>query len=234
MRTYGQFCPVAVASQVFAERWTPIILRELLSGSHRFNDIRKGMPLISRTLLAQRLRELEDAGVIASHPLRDGRGREYQLTEAGEALRDVVDRLGEWGQKWANWQFAPENLEVSLLMWAMKNGIAVNRLPDRRVVVRFDFRGVPARFRHQRTWWLVLERSGVDLCYQDPGHPVDLEVDADLVALGRVWLGHLTFAQALRTGGVRVEGERGLAQAFPTWLLLSPFATFGRAGVARA
>jgi DNA-binding HxlR family transcriptional regulator len=234
MRTYGQFCPVAVASQVFAERWTPIILRELLSGSHRFNDIRKGMPLISRTLLAQRLRELEDAGVITSRPLRDGRGHEYQLTKAGEALRDVVDRLGEWGQKWANWQFAPENLEVSILMWAMKNGIVVDRLPDRRVVVRFDFRGVPARFRHQRTWWLVLERAGIDLCYQDPGHPVDLEVDADLAALGRVWLGHLPFAQALRTGGVRIEGERSLAQAFPTWLMLSPFAPFGRAGAARA
>jgi len=100
--------------------------------------------------------------------------------------------------------------------------------------VRFDFRGVPARFRHQRTWWLVLERSGVDLCYQDPGHPVDLEVDADLVALGRVWLGHLPFAKAIRTGGVRVEGERSLAQAFPTWLMLSPFAPFGRAGAARA
>ena len=230
MRTYGQFCPVAVASQVFAERWTPIILRELLSGSHRFNDIRKGMPLISRTLLAQRLRELEDAGVITSRPLRDGRGHEYQLTKAGEALRDVVDRLGEWGQKWANWQFAPENLEVSLLMWAMKNGIAMDRLPDRRVVVRFDFRGIPARFRHQRTWWLVLARDGVDLCYQDPGHAVDLEVDADLVALGRVWTGHLTFAQAQRAGGVRIEGDRELARAFPTWLLLSPFVPFGRAG----
>lgn len=229
MRSYGQFCPVAVASQVFAERWTPIILRELLSGSHRFNDIRNGMPLISRTLLAQRLRELEEAGVVWSRPLAGGRGREYQLTKAGEALREVVDRLGEWGQRWANWQFAPENLEVSLLMWAMKNRIAVDRLPDRRVVVRFDFRGVPPRFRHQRTWWLVLERAGIDLCYHDPGHPVDLEVDADLVALGRVWTGHLTFAQALRTGGVRVEGDRGLAHAFPGWLLLSPFAPFGRA-----
>ena len=230
MRSYGQFCPVAVASQVFAERWTPIILRELLSGSRRFNHIRNGVPLISRSLLAQRLRELEDAGVITSRPLPGGRGRDYQLTKAGEALREVVDRLGEWGQRWANWQFAPENLEVSLLMWAMKNRVAMDRLPDRRVVVRFDFRGVPARFRHQRTWWLVLERAGVDLCYQDPGHPVDLDVDADLVALGRVWTGHLTFAQALRAGGVRIGGDRELARAFPDWLLLSPFAPFGRAG----
>lgn len=228
MRGYGQFCPVAVASQVFAERWTPIILRELLSGSRRFNDIRNGMPLISRSLLAQRLRELEDAGVVTSRPLAGSRGREYHLTRAGEAFREVVDHLAEWGQRWARWQFAPDNLEVSLLMWAMKNRVAVDRLPPRRVVVRFDFHGMPARFRHQRTWWLVLERAGVDLCYEDPGHAIDLTVSADIAAIGRVWTGHVLFAQAIRDGGVRIEGERALARAFPDWFLLSPYAPLAR------
>ena len=228
MRSYGQICPVAVAAQIFAERWTPIILRELLSGSSRFNDIRSGMPLISRTLLAQRLRALEEAGVVISRSLSGGHGREYHLTKAGEAFREVVDRLGEWGQRWATWQFAPENLEISLLMWAMKNRVAMDRLPPRRIVVRFDFKGVPARWRHQKTWWLVLERSGVDLCYEDPGHEVDLVVKADITAMGRVWTGHLTFPQAIRGGGVRVEGERALAHAFPDCFLLSPFASLAR------
>jgi DNA-binding HxlR family transcriptional regulator len=185
MRSYGQFCPVAAASQVFAERWTPIILRELLSGTSRFNEIRNGMPLISRTLLARRLRELEDAGVVESRPLSGGRGREYRLTKAGEELRNVVDRLGEWGQRWATWQFSPDNLEVSLLMWAMRHRVALDRLPSRRVVARFEYRGVPARWRSQRTWWMLLDRTGVDLCVTDPGHEVDLVVTADITAMGR-------------------------------------------------
>src|SRR5262249_54875722 len=109
MKGYGQFCPVAVASEIFAERWTPLILRELFSGSHRFSEIRSGMPLISRTLLSQRLRQLEDAGVIESAPVTAGRGREYRLTAAGKEFREVVERLGEWGQRHAAQQFASEN-----------------------------------------------------------------------------------------------------------------------------
>jgi DNA-binding HxlR family transcriptional regulator len=229
MKSYGQICPVAVAAQVFAERWTPIILRELLSGATRFNDIRDGMPLISRSLLAQRLRELEDAGVVESRPLAGGRGREYHLTKAGEEFREIVDRLGEWGQRWATWQSRPENLEVSLVMWAMRHRVAMDRLPPHRVVVRFEYRGVPAQWRHQRVWWVILDRSEVDVCYQDPGHDVDLVVSADLLAMGKVWTGHLPFAQAIRIGEVRIEGPRALAQAFPNWFLLSPFATIARA-----
>jgi DNA-binding HxlR family transcriptional regulator len=228
MKGYGQICPVAVASEIFAERWTPIILRELLSGASRFNEIRNGMPLISRTLLAQRLKELEAAGVVESRPLTGARGREYRLTKAGEGFREIVDRLGEWGQRWASWQFAPENLEVSLLMWAMRQRIAVDQLPAHRVVVRFEYHGVPARWRHQRTWWLILQPGELDVCYKDPGFEVDLVVNADLAAMGRVWTGHVTFAQAIRAGGIRVEGPRVLAQAFPSWFLLSPYAKFER------
>ena len=130
MKGYGQFCPVAVASEVFAERWTPLILRELFAGSRRFNEIRSGMPLISRTLLAQRLRQLEDAGVIDSVPVSVGRGREYRLTAAGTELREVVERLGEWGQRHAAQQFVPDNLDPQLLMWAMHRRIDVSH-PDR-------------------------------------------------------------------------------------------------------
>ena len=127
MKGYGQFCPVAVASEIFAERWTPLILRELFAGSRRFSEIRSGMPLISRTLLAQRLRELEDAGVVESSPQPAGRGRDYGLTKAGEEFREIVDRLGAWGQRHAGQQFAPENLDPALLMWAMHRRISITR-----------------------------------------------------------------------------------------------------------
>jgi DNA-binding HxlR family transcriptional regulator len=224
MKGYGQFCPVAVASEVFAERWTPLILRELLCGAHRFNDIRRGVPLISRSLLSQRLRELEEGGVISSRPLAAGRGREYSLTKAGEEFREVVDGLGAWGQRWAINQFDPDNLDVGVLMWNVHRRIDVERLPPGRTVVRFDLRGMAAHCKAMRTWWLVLQRPEVDLCLKDPGFDVDLAVSADAGALARVWMGQLTFGQALRSGAVRVEGPRALVQAFPGWLLLSHFA----------
>jgi DNA-binding HxlR family transcriptional regulator len=224
MKGYGQFCPVAVASEIFAERWTPLILRELFSGSGRFGEIRSGMPLISRTLLSQRLRELEDAGVIVSAPLPGGRGREYRLTAAGQEFRDVVERLGEWGQRHAAQQFAPGNLDPALLMWAMHRRIDLKRLPKPRVVVRFEFRGVPARCMRMRACWLVLERAGADVCMRDPGFEVDLVLRADIGALARVWAGHLDWAEAVRARSITLEGPRALVDEFPRWLLLSHFA----------
>ena len=224
MKGYGQFCPIAVACETFAERWTPLILRELLAGARRFNEIRHGLPTISRTLLGQRLRELEDAGVIQSQPLAKGRGREYRPTRAAEELGGVLERLGEWGQRWGTTQFDPENLDLTLLMWNVRRRIDVQKLPDHRVVVRFDFRAFPARCRGFRTCWLILEREGPDVCQKDPGFDVDLVVSADAGAMARVWTGAVTFAQAVQSGGLRLEGPRDLVRAFPTWLLLSPFA----------
>ena len=224
MKGYGQFCPVAVACEIFAERWTPLILRELFTGSRRFNEIRSGMPLISRTLLAQRLHQLEDAGVIESTPLTAGRGREYQLTKAGNEFREVVERLGEWGQRHAAQQFAPGNLDPMLLIWAMHRRIDVSHLPATRVVVRFELRGMPSRCQQMHTCWLVLEPSGVDVCLKDPGFAVDMIVHADVGALARVWTGHLVWADAVRSGGIKLEGPRAIVQAFPNWLQLSHFA----------
>jgi DNA-binding HxlR family transcriptional regulator len=224
MKGYGQFCPVAVASEIFAERWTPLILRELFSGSRRFSEIRSGMPLISRTLLTQRLRELEDAGVVESTPLPAGRGREYQLTRAGEEFREVVERLGAWGQRHVGHQFAPDNLDPALLMWAMHRRVNVSRLPKPRVVLRFEFRGLPARCLQVRTAWMVLEKSGADVCMRDPGFEVDVVVHGEVAALARVHTGHLRFAEGVRAGTIRVEGPRALVQELPRWLLPSHFA----------
>jgi DNA-binding HxlR family transcriptional regulator len=224
MKGYGQFCPIAVACETFAERWTPLILRELLAGARRFNEIRQGLPMISRTLLAQRLRELEDAGVVESRPLSPGRGREYRPTRSAEEFRDVLERLGEWGQRWSTTQFDLDNLDLVLLMWNVRRRIDLAKLPPRRVVVRFDFHAFPARCRGFKTCWLILTREGPDVCQKDPGFEVDLVVHADAGAIARVWTGAMTFAQAVQSGGLRLEGTRDLVRAFPSWLLLSHFA----------
>jgi DNA-binding HxlR family transcriptional regulator len=181
-RGFGQFCPVAMASEVFAQRWTPIILRELFAGSHRFNEVSRGMPLMSRALLARRLRELEQDGVIRSAPLSGGRGREYHLSPAGKEFREVIDRLGAWGQR-CTVRVDTKNLDAGFLMWNVRRRVAFDRVPSRRVVVRVDFRGVPAHHRGPRTFWLLLQRPEVDLCLEDPGFEVDLNIDADLSAM---------------------------------------------------
>lgn len=222
---YGQFCPVAVASEIFAERWTPVILRELVLGSRRFNDIQRGVPKISRALLVKRLRELVAHGIIDS-----GNG-EYRLTEAGQELGEVVVHLGTWGARWT----AParrDRLDAKLLTWDMRRRIALDRLPEKRVVVRFDFRGVPVAHKAPKTYWLVLERPEVDLCIIEPGFEVDVFVDADLASLTRVWLGEVPIRQAIREGGIKLSGDRQGVRDFPSWLLLSTLAAVPRAAEA--
>jgi len=219
---YGQFCPVAVASEIFAERWTPVILRELVLGSRRFNDIQRGVPRISRALLVKRLRELVAHGVISS---ADG---EYRLTEAGQELGEVVVHLGTWGARWTV-PVRRDRLDAKLLTWDMRRRIAVERLPEKRVVVRLDFRGVPAGHKAPKTYWLVMEPPEVDLCIIDPGFEVDVYVDADLAALSRVWLGEIPIRQAMREGGINLHGERQAVRDFPSWLLLSTLAAVPRA-----
>lgn len=224
---FGQFCPVAVACEVFAERWTPIILRELLVGSHRFNQIQRGIPLISRPLLAQRLRDLEMAGVIISKPVAAGRGREYRLTDAGTEFRAIIEGLGEWGQRWTV-RVNPRNLDAGLLMWNIRRRFPVERLPAQHVVVRFDYRGIPPGHRSPRTYWLELEPPDVDLCVSDPGFEVDLYVDADLSAMVKAWLGDLSLASVLRSKDVRITGPRALVESFQSWLPQSVYATVPR------
>jgi DNA-binding HxlR family transcriptional regulator len=223
MKGYGQFCPVAVASEVFAQRWTPLIIRELCSGRSHFNEIHRGIPLISRTLLAERLRWLEDAGVIASSAAQAGRVREYRLTEAGAEFKSVIDALGNWGQRWSV-RVDPQNLDADFLMWHLHHRLAVERLPESRVVVLFTFSGVPRKRRGPHSYWLMLERPQVELCLTDPGHEVDLYVEADLRAFALVWLGDESLARAVRARAIKLSGSRKLIQAFPQWLLLSRFA----------
>jgi DNA-binding HxlR family transcriptional regulator len=223
---FGQICPIAVACEVFAERWTPIILREMFAGSQHFNEIHRGLPLISRALLAQRLRSLQAHGVIVREPAPGG-GHRYRLTDAGREFGSVIEGLGSWGQRWTV-RVERDNLDPGFLMWNMRRRIALERLPLRRTVVRFKYGGVPVRYRGPRLFWLLLERTETDLCIEDPGFETDLFVDADLTAMAKVWLGDITFESAVRSHKVQLTGTRALAKAFPSWLMLSRFAAVPR------
>lgn len=221
MGKYGQFCPVSQAAEVIAERWTPLVIRELLSGSRRFNDIQRGVPLMSSALLSERLKTLERCGVVERKPVPGGRAHEYHLTRAGEELRPWVELMGVWGQRWVRRGVTPEDADPALLMWDMRRNIDVERLPDQRVVVYFAFRGAP---KGKRSWWLVLTRPEPDLCLHDPGYGVNLTVRTDAVTMAGVWIGDLDLAGAIRSRLVVLEGPSHLRRTFPDWLKLSPLA----------
>jgi len=224
---FGQFCPVAVACEVFAERWTPLVLRELVAGSDRFNQIHRGVPLMSRALLVRRLRELEDAGVITKEPLTGTRGHRYELTQAGREFAPVLEALGNWGQRWTV-RVQRRNLDAGFLMWNVRRRLARECLPEQRVIVCFRFNGIPRTHRGPRVFWLLLARTDVELCIEDPGLDPDMEVEADLAAMASVWLGDTSFDAALRSHRVRLKGPRRLTSAFPAWLKLSHYAGVGR------
>ena len=224
---FGQFCPIAVACEVFAERWTPLILRELLAGAESFNELHRGVPLISRPLLARRLRELEAAGVLRMDSLPTGRGYRYRLTEAGKEFRPVLEGLATWGQRWTV-RVDRKNLDPSLLVWNMRRRIALDHLPAHRVVVRFKFSGVAVTYRGPRLFWLILERMQADVCVEDPGFEVDLYVDADLCAMAKVWLGDASFESVLASKSVVLVGSRELVSSFPKLMMWSRFAAVPR------
>jgi DNA-binding HxlR family transcriptional regulator len=226
-RGFGQFCPVAVACEVFAQRWTPLVLRELFAGATHFNEIHRGIPLISRPLLVRRLRELEAAGVITRVRPATGRGHRYFVTDAGNEFRAIVEGLGAWGQRWTV-RVDLQNLDPGFLMWNMRRRIATDNLPLQRVVARLKFSGPATAYRGPMMFWLVLDRRQVDLCVDDPGFEVDLYVDADVAAMAKVWLGDLTFESVCRSGQVRMTGPQHLIKAFPSWLMLSRFASVPR------
>jgi DNA-binding HxlR family transcriptional regulator len=216
---YGQFCPVARGAELFAERWTPLIVRELLRGPAHFNELRRGLPRISRSLLCDRLATLERVGIVERQPALTGHGHEYLLTKAGQELDAVVGALGTWAYKWVSRDLTPDNLDPALLMWVIERRIRVENLPPQRVVVHFRFRGLPAH-----AYWLVLERPQPDLCFTDPGFGVDLFVDAEVKALTQIYLAHLTVAAALRRGEITLSGALEYRRAFASWIGVTPYA----------
>lgn len=223
MTAYGQFCPVALGAEIFAERWTPLILRELMLGERSFSDIHRGVPKISRNLLTQRLESLQSSGVIEQVQTDREHRHHYRLTLAGRELAPVIDALGTWGYKWASKDLEDERLDPDFLMWSLRRMVRVDALPDERVVVVFRFR------RHMdRYYWLVLQRPEVDLCRYDPGYEVSLEVEGTVAAFAHVCLGHLGLLEAMRRGDVAVRGVPRYRNALPGWLGVTRFANLAR------
>lgn len=219
MKDYAQYCPVALASAVIAERWTPLIIRELVIGGRRFNEIDRGLPGISRSLLKQRLDHLERKGVLERVELMHGRGHEYRLTPAGRDLEGVIMAVGEWAVRWMFSEPEPNNVDPVTLTWWMSRRTVVERLPEDRTVVQFDYSGDdPTRI------WIVLERREASVCTEPPGFDSDVVVTTDPVALMRVFSGITSYAQALENQTISLVGPPRLTRALPTWFAWSPFA----------
>ncbi len=218
-RDYGQYCPVTLGSEVLADRWTPMILREMILGSTRFNDIERGLPGISRTLLAQRLRHLERKGVLERQPARSGRGSEYHLTQAGQDLEGIIMAIGEWASRWLFAEPEPRDIDPVTLTWWMHRRVDLDALPDRRVVVEFHYTGADPM-----AIWLVLDRGEPSVCTKHPGFDSDLVVTTEPVELMRVFSGIDTLQGARRSDRISVDGPPALVKAFGSWFLWSPFA----------
>jgi DNA-binding HxlR family transcriptional regulator len=219
---YGQYCPITRSLEVLGDRWTLLIVRDLLVGAERFNELARGLPRLSRTLLAKRLDHLQKAGLV-EHV--DGR---YLVTRAGEELRPLVFGLAEWGARWAFGEPRPDELDATVLMWWIRGGIDRTAFGDRdRVVIHVRFRA-----GRRRLYWLVAERSDVSLCFNDPGFDVDVTVDASLEALYQVWEGRIEYGAAVRDGLLVVGGDKGLARALPLAMQFSPVAPYVRRAAA--
>jgi DNA-binding HxlR family transcriptional regulator len=221
MQGYGQFCPIAQAAEVLTERWTPLVIREMaLVGSHRFNDIQRGVPLMSSSLLTKRLRQLERAGIVERRSRPDGNGSEYHLTPAGEELAPLLAQMGTWGERWLRRPIFEETPDTGLLMWWMRGTIKPDALPAGRTVIHFHFRRAPEKLRY---FWLVLPDA--DLCLSDPGFGVDVTVRSDSKTLTAIWMGDLAVGAALARGTLELEGPKSLVRSFPKWFGLHPLSS---------
>jgi DNA-binding HxlR family transcriptional regulator len=227
MHLYGQYCPVARAAEILADRWTLLIVRELLADINHFNELERGLPHMSRTLLAERLRRLERTGVLERRATSRGKPTEYRLTAAGRELQRVIDLFGEWGARWAFGPPRPTELDPIILLWWMRRRVDFDRILRRRVVIQFDFSRTS-----QRSYWLLIDPDDVSVCLKHPGFDVDVVVTADIVMFYQVWLGRLSLIEAIRKHYVQLDGAPADIRAFPTWFTWSPMAKTVRGAMA--
>jgi len=221
--SYRQFCPVAMAAEVLCTRWTIVLLRELVAGSTRFNELRRGVPRMSPALLSQRLKDLEASGIVArTASAKDPSLFEYSLTQSGKELGPIIESFGVWGQRRIEASLSLQHLDVQLLMWDMRRNLNTTPMPRCRSVVQFVYPELPST---QRSWWLIVDPAeSVDLCSIDPGFDVDLYVSVDLRTMTAIWMGLDAVRAAVGSGRMILTGDRQLASAMQTWLGLSPFA----------
>lgn len=220
---YSQFCPVSMAAEIICSRWTLLVLRELVQGSSRFNELRRGVPSMSPALLSKRLKDLEAAGIVRRIAAdREPGVHEYRLTPAGEELRPIIEAVGVWGHRWVTTEATLKNLDANLLMWDIRRNINTDPMPHRRNVIQFIFKDRPPA---ERNYWLIVEpRNEVDLCLVDPGFDVDLYVSTDLRTMTEIWLGYAAAGLASDDGRLILTGNRDLAADLRAWLKLSMFA----------
>lgn len=219
---YRQYCPVSKAMELLDERWTMLVIRELVIGSERFNDLRRGLPRMSPTLLSTRLQQLERAGIVERRVT--GKDVRYALTDAGNELRPVVEAVGSWGVRWIG-ELGDVDLDPKLLVWDMHRNVDAAAIPSGRTVVQVRFPDAP---RGQRDFWLVLTSEETDVCDFDPGYDVAVTITSSLRTLTAVWRGDLDWSAALRSGSLEVQGPEALRRAVPTWFTLSAFAAVPR------
>jgi len=219
MKGYSQFCPVAKGAEIFNERWTPLIIREMMCGSRRFNDLKRGNPMMSPSLLSQRLKFLEAAGVIEKR-IGDDDSVEYALTPSGRDLGEVVTRLGLWGLKWAQSRLTEDDYDPQLLMWDIRRRLDASAFPPGRVVMSFMFRDMPS---NRRAYWLVVDDGEVDLCIKFPGFDVDLAFTTTSKTMADIWMGHTTMQREIRGGRLLLEGSRDLKRGIGDWFGYSVF-----------
>lgn len=217
MKGYGQFCPVAKAAELFCGRWTPLIFRNLAMGATRFSEIHRGVPLMSPTLLTQRLRQLEEEGVVERRPA--GKSWTYHMTPAGAEFVPLVLALSTWGQRWARRQLADNEVDLGLLVWMIESGAWPGAFGDRRTVVRLEFSDQP---RAKRLWWFVNLKDKCELCLKDPGFDVDLFLTSTLRDMIYVIRGDLPLSRALATGQLEAHGPTRMQRALAKWLNLGP------------
>ena len=222
MKSFGQFCPLAQATQLLCERWTLLVVRELVAGSTRFNELRKGVPLMSPTLLSARLKQLVEAGVIT----RTGSKNKgvYELTKAGRELTPIVQLLGAWGHRWVPTSLVVEDLDASLLMWDMRRSINRDVFPEHRIVVQFEY---PDASKGAKDWWLVSEHGEIELCLNDPGIEVDIVIKSPLRTMTAVWTCKIEFDDAVREGEIEVFGDSALTKNLSEWLQSSALSQLG-------
>lgn len=226
MNTYGQFCPVARAMELLDERWTLLVIRELLAGSRHFNELRRGVPRMSSALLTKRLRTLVDAGVVERR--EDTNRVVYELTPAGEELRGIVEALGVWGIRWMP-ELGDEHLDPHLLLWDLHRNLDLDAIPDTQTVLAFHLDDARPS---ARDWWVVVRDGEVDLCDVDPGYEVTARIETSLETLTRVWIGEVAWEQAVRAGSLRTIAAEDVRRQVPRWLKLSAFAGVPRPVVA--
>jgi len=224
MTSYGQFCPVAKASELLGERWMLLILRELLLGTHRYSEFQRALSRISPSVLTKRLKQLESAGIIVRKSQQGRKGHDCFLTPAGKELAPVVEHLAVWGMRWARGQLTDDELDVEFLMWDIQRRLDLDKLPDGETVFCFMFDEL-AHFKH---WWLVVAGGEIDLCTENPGKDVDLYIKTTVRNMIEIWEGDTDLKTAQKKKLLTSQGDRMLARSMPDWLGINPYADIRR------